>query len=219
MPRPSRTVSSGSWSGRRKRSTAGYRRRRSTVSSARTEQPVSTTRSAGLAAFRRLMAPMRPMTLCSAASRMAQLLMTTRSADSSPSASAQPAASSAPAISSESEWFIWQPRVQTWNRGSTWSSVRNSDTRGSTVGRRPDRVARRAPARARASAATRRGHQAATPMACSSPSPTASGTHVRDATSAYATSWPWKSLPPVGTSPVRAAKSIIRSTVGVSKPR
>ena len=47
--------------------------------------------------------PMRPMTFCSAASRIEQVLMTMRSAVSSRRASAQPAASSAPAISSESE--------------------------------------------------------------------------------------------------------------------
>ena len=56
-------------------------------------------------------------------------------------------------------------------------------------------------------------------MACSSASPTASGTQVRAATSGYAVSWPWKSLPPVGSRPVRAAKSAMRSTVGgVERP-
>ena len=33
---------------------------------------------------------------------------------------------SAPAISSESEWFIWQPSVQTWKLGRATSSVVNS---------------------------------------------------------------------------------------------
>ena len=61
--------------------------------------------------------PIRPMTFCSAVSRMEQVLMTMRSASSRPPASAQPAASRAPAISSESEAFIWQPSVQTWKRG------------------------------------------------------------------------------------------------------
>ena len=97
--------------------------RQAATLSARTEQPVSTTRSAGVGRLEARQAPIRPMTFCSAASRMAQVLMTTRSAASSDAASAQPAASSAPAISSESEWFIWQPRVQTWKRGRTRSSV------------------------------------------------------------------------------------------------
>ena len=72
------------------------------------------------------------MTFCSAASRMAQVLMTTRSASSIAGASAQPAASRRPAISSESLWFIWQPRVQTKKRGSAWSSGRNSSRRASS---------------------------------------------------------------------------------------
>ena len=129
---------------------------------------------------------MRPMTFCSAASRMAQVLMTMRSADSRPSASAQPAASSAPAISSESEWFIWQPSVQTWKRGRTWSSVRNSDTRGSSsVG---PRCASRAGAGASSStgsvrAAIRRATPMAPQQAVARPrrAPTSG-----DATSAYA---------------------------------
>jgi hypothetical protein len=53
------------------------------------------------------------MTFASAASRIAQVLMMTRSAASIVPASAQPAASSLPAISSESLRFIWQPSVQT----------------------------------------------------------------------------------------------------------
>jgi hypothetical protein len=64
---------------------------------------------------------MRPMTFCSAASRIEQLLMTMRSASSKEPASAQPAPTRAPAISSESEVFIWQPSVQTWKRG--WISA------------------------------------------------------------------------------------------------
>ena len=58
------------------------------------------------------------MTLASAASRMAHVLMTIRSADSRPAASAQPAACRRPAISSESLRFIWQPSVQIQKRGS-----------------------------------------------------------------------------------------------------
>ena len=57
------------------------------------------------------------MTFASAASRIAQVLITTRSAASIDGASAQPAASSRPAISSESLLFIWQPSVQTKNDG------------------------------------------------------------------------------------------------------
>ena len=49
-------------------------------SASRTEQPVSTTRRPGLARFRLARWPWRPMTFCSAASRMAQVLITTRSA-------------------------------------------------------------------------------------------------------------------------------------------
>ena len=71
------------------------------------------------------------MTFCSAPSRIAQVLMTTRSAASIDGASAQPAASSRPAISSESLRFIWQPSVQTWNRGSAARSGRYSPSRSS----------------------------------------------------------------------------------------
>ena len=71
------------------------------------------------------------MTLASAASRMAQVLMTTRSAASIEAAPAQPAASRRPAISSESLRFIWQPSVQTKNRGSAAASGRNSASRAS----------------------------------------------------------------------------------------
>ena len=86
-------------SARALRRAAGRGRPRGSASSspavlfARTEQPVITTRSAGLAARSRARCPIRPMTFCSAASRMAHVLMTIRSADSRPAASAQPAAS------------------------------------------------------------------------------------------------------------------------------
>ena len=55
--------------------------------------------------------------------------MTTRSAVSRLAASSQPAVSSRPAISSESLRFIWQPSVQTWNRGSVRASGRYSARR------------------------------------------------------------------------------------------
>ena len=58
--------------------------------------------------------------------------MTTRSAVSSDGASSQPAVSSRPAISSESLRFIWQPSVQTWNRGSVRASGRYSARRSSS---------------------------------------------------------------------------------------
>src|SRR6187455_2208982 len=74
---------------------------------------------------------MRPITFCSAASRIAQVLMTISSADSRLGASEQPAAARAPAISSESERFIWQPSVQTWKDGNATSSVANSASAGS----------------------------------------------------------------------------------------
>ena len=54
--------------------------------------------------------------------------MTMSSASSRLGASAQPAASRAPAISSESDAFIWQPRVQTWKLGCTAASVAYSST-------------------------------------------------------------------------------------------
>ena len=57
--------------------------------------------------------------------------MTMSSASSRVGASAQPAASKAPAISSESEVFIWQPRVQTWKLGRTVASVPYSSTAAS----------------------------------------------------------------------------------------
>ena len=66
------------------------------------------------------------MTFCSAPSRIAQVLMTIRSAASIEGASAQPAASSLPAISSESLRFIWQPSVHRWNAGRARSSGRYS---------------------------------------------------------------------------------------------
>ena len=98
-----------------------------------------TTRSPGFAARSWARWPIRPITFCSAASRMAQVLMTIRSADSRSAVSAHPAAASAPAISSESERFIWQPSVQTWKRGMARSSVANSASReagsGTTVAR------------------------------------------------------------------------------------
>ena len=106
-----------------RRDSAGARPARS---GSRTEQPVSTTRSAGLAALSFASWPCRPMTFCSAASRIAQVLMTTRSAVSNDGASAQPAASRRPAISSESLRFIWQPSVQTWKRGRAAASGRYS---------------------------------------------------------------------------------------------
>ena len=65
-----------------------------------------TTRIPGFACLSRASCPCRPMTFCSAASRIAQVLITIRSAASSAGASAQPAASSRPAISSESLRFI-----------------------------------------------------------------------------------------------------------------
>ena len=65
-----------------------------------------TTRIPGFACLSRRRWPWRPMTLASAASRIAQVLITTRSADSMVGASAQPAVSSRPAISSESLLFI-----------------------------------------------------------------------------------------------------------------
>ncbi len=90
-----------------------------------------TTRRPGFAAFIRFRAPWRPMTFASAASRIAQVLMTTRSAASIAGASGQPAASSRPAISSESLLFIWQPSVQTKNDGSERTSGRNWSRRSS----------------------------------------------------------------------------------------
>ena len=127
--RPRRSTSSGSSSGRRKRSTAGNRRARPVRSRSRTAQPVRTIRSAGFAALSRARWPCRPTTFCSAASRIAHVLITTRSASSSDGASAQPAARSRPAISSESLRFIWQPSVQTWNRGRARASGRYSARR------------------------------------------------------------------------------------------
>ena len=112
-------------------------------SGSRTEQPVSTTRMAGFAALSLASWPCRPMTFCSAPSRIAHVLMTTRSAASRLGASSQPAASSRPAISSESLRFIWQPSVQTWKRGR----VRDSGRYSARVARRrgrPGRAGRRA---------------------------------------------------------------------------
>ena len=129
---PSRSTSSGSSSGRRNRSTAGYFRSRPVRSRSRTAHPVSTTRMPGFARLRRSRWPCRPTTLASAASRMAQVLMTTRSAASIEPASGHPAASRRPAISSESLLFIWQPRVQTKNRGRVGASGRNSVSRASS---------------------------------------------------------------------------------------
>ncbi len=100
----------------------------------------------GCAALSRARWPWRPMTFCSAPSRMAQVLMTTRSASSIDGASSQPAASSRPAISSESLRFIWQPSVQTWKRGrlttsGTYSASRSSagvtGSRGAAAGGAP----------------------------------------------------------------------------------
>src|SRR3954464_11271855 len=62
---------------------------------------------------------------------MAHVLMTTSSGVSSDAASAQPADRSRPAIASESLRFIWQPSVQTWNRGSAGVSGRYSARRTS----------------------------------------------------------------------------------------
>src|SRR5688572_3871423 len=78
------------------------------------------------------------MTFCSAPSRIAQVLMITRSAVSIDDASAQPAESSRPAISSESLRFIWQPSVQTWKRGNATRSGTYSPSRSSAgaAGRR-----------------------------------------------------------------------------------
>ena len=98
----------------------------------RTEQPVITTRIDGLAALSRLRCPWRPITFASAASRIAQVLITTTSAASIDGASAQPAVSSRPAISSESLLFIWQPSVQTKNAGRARGSGRNSSRRASS---------------------------------------------------------------------------------------
>src|SRR3954452_23036729 len=72
------------------------------------------------------------MTFASAASRIAQVLMTTTSACSIAGASAHPAARSRPAISSESLLFIWHPSVQTKNAGSARGSGRNSPSRSSS---------------------------------------------------------------------------------------
>ncbi len=129
---PSRSTSSGSSSGRRNRSTAGYLRPRPARFDSRTEHPVITTRSAGFAAFSRARWPWRPITFASAASRMAQVLMTTRSAASIDGASGHPAARSRPAISSESLRFIWQPSVHTKNDGRDRISGRNSARRRSS---------------------------------------------------------------------------------------
>ena len=139
--RPRRSTSSGSSSGRRKTSTAGYRRCRPARSGSRTEQPVSTTRRPGLAALSRASWPCRPMTFCSAPSRIAQVLMTMRSASSIEADSSHPAARRRPAISSESLRFIWQPSVQTWNRGRDRTSGRYS-VRRSSPGSTGDRGAR-----------------------------------------------------------------------------
>ena len=98
----------------------------------RTEQPVITTRIPGLAALSRPRCPCRPITFASAFSRMAQVLMTTRSAASIDGATGQPAASRRPAISSESLLFIWQPSVQTKNDGTDRGSGRNSVSRSSS---------------------------------------------------------------------------------------
>ena len=80
----------------------------------------------GFAALSRARWPCRPMTFCSAPSRIAQVLMTTRSAVSIDVASSQPDREQRPAISSESLRFIWQPSVQTWNRGRAAASGRYS---------------------------------------------------------------------------------------------
>ena len=81
------------------------------------------------------------MTFASAASRIAQVLITTRSAASIDGASAQPAASSRPAISSESLLFIWQPSVQTKNDGQGArlgpELARGARRRGRTASRGP----------------------------------------------------------------------------------
>ena len=58
--------------------------------------------------------------------------MRMRSASSNAGDSARPAARRRPAISSESLRFIWQPSVQTWKRGSAWSSRRYSARRSSS---------------------------------------------------------------------------------------
>jgi hypothetical protein len=142
---PRRSTISGSSSGRRKRSTAGKRRVRPSRSRSRTAQPVKTTRIPGFEPLSARRTPWRPITFASAASRIAQVLMTTRSAASIDGASAHPAARRRPAISSESLLFIWQPSVQTQKRGRAWSSGRNSATRpssGATGGRgAPSRAA------------------------------------------------------------------------------
>ena len=130
---PSRSTSSGSSSGRRNRSTAGYRRCRPSRCGSRTEHPVRTTRRPGFASLRRARCPCRPITFCSAPSRIAQVLMTISSAASIDDASAQPAASSRPAISSESLRFIWQPSVHMWNAGRARSSGRYSASRRSAT--------------------------------------------------------------------------------------
>ncbi len=130
--RPRRSTSSGSSSGRRNRSTAGYRRASPARLDSRTEQPVITTRIPGLAVLSLPRCPCRPTTFASALSRMAQVLITTRSATSIDGASAQPAASSRPAISSESLLFIWQPSVHTKNDGNDLGSGRNSPRRSSS---------------------------------------------------------------------------------------
>src|SRR3990172_5251492 len=71
------------------------------------------------------------MTLASASSRIAQVLMTIRSADSIEGDSVTPAARSLPAISSESLRFIWQPSVHTWKLGSAALTGRYSRKRAS----------------------------------------------------------------------------------------
>ena len=148
-PGPAGAVSSGSSSGRRKRSTCGYRACRSAGCSSRTEQPVITTRSAGLASLqpRQVTHPADDLLLRRLADRAGVDDDRARPIPGcQPRRNLPPA--SAPAISSLSEWFIWQPSVQTWNRGSATSSVANSARAVGNVRRAAGTLAgrRRAPA-------------------------------------------------------------------------
>jgi hypothetical protein len=220
--RPSRSTSSGSSSGRRKRSTAGKRRASPPRSRSRTAQPVRTTRIPAFEAFSARRTPCRPITFASAASRIAQVLMTTRSAVSIDGASAHPAARSRPAISSESLRFIWQPSVQTQRPGPRSSAGTRHpcvDRLGGCHGSRPRSAAGRSRGRgapAGSSGARRRVLMGRPPQGLRTRRPS-SGTHVSPMRRHSCPSSPWKSVPP-RTSRCAAADGRIRSTVARQAP-
>ncbi len=72
-------------------------------------QPLTAMSMSGLIAFSPLRIPNSPNTLSSAFSRIAQVLMITKSADFSSSTEAKPLSSNKPRMFSSSRTLAWQP--------------------------------------------------------------------------------------------------------------